>query len=290
MKVNLLIIGAGRSGTTSLCEHLKHHPEICFSTMKEIPFFSIEEIYQRGYKYYHSFFKHPEKPIIASSDTYLLIDRNAPEKIKQYNPDMKIIIIMREPVERAYSSYIYAINNGHQKEEISFKESLLLEDKNINQKDIITQNNLGHFYSGLYYKHIKYWMKFFPEKNFLLLKTTDLKNKPSKTLSTISSFLGISDFKNIDEIHINKASGVKSMFLHRFFINRNNSIRKFFGFITPIFFKKIVFNSGIIERINQLNAKKTNYYTKLTEKDKEMGTPYFAEDLNNLKEEFHITF
>ncbi|MDY6802143.1 MAG: sulfotransferase domain-containing protein [Bacteroidota bacterium] len=289
MKVNLLIIGAGRSGTTSLCEHLKHHPEICFSTIKEIPFFSIEKIYQRGYKYYHSFFKHPEKPVIASSDTYLLIDQKAPERIKQYNPDMKIIILLREPVERAYSSYIYAINNGHQNKEIGLKESFLKEKDFINQKDIVTRNNLGHFYSGLYYKHIKYWMKFFPKENFLLLKTSELQTHTSKTLSTISSFLGISDFKNMNELHINKASGVKSMFLHRFFIDRNNSIRKFFGFITPVFIKKIVFNSGIIEKINQLNTKETNY-SKLSEEDKKMATPYFAEDLKNLKKEFDITF
>ncbi|MFP4023313.1 MAG: sulfotransferase family protein [Thiohalospira sp.] len=289
MKVNLLIIGAGRSGTTSLCEHLKHHPDICFSTLKEIPFFSIDEIYQRGYNYYHSFFKFPDRPVIASSDTYLLIDQKSPERIKQYNPDMKIIILMREPVERAYSSYIYAINNGHQKKEIGLKESFLKEKDFINQKDIVTRNNLGHFYSGLYYKHIKYWMKFFPKENFLLLKTSELQTHPSKTLSTISSFLGISDFKNMNKIHINKASGVKSMFLHRFFINRNNSIRKFFGFITPVFIKKIVFNSGIIEKVKRLNTKKTGY-TKLSDEDKKMAEPYFAEDLEKLKKEFNITF
>jgi hypothetical protein len=79
------------------------------------------------------------------------------------------------------------------------------------------------------------------------------------------------------------------MFLHRFFIDRNNSIRKFFGFITPVFIKKLIFNSGIIERINQLNAKKTNY-TKLSEEDKKLVAPYFAKDLENLKKEFHITF
>lgn len=289
MKVNLLIIGAGRSGTTSLCEHLKHHPEICFSTIKEIPFFSIKEIYQRGYDYYHSFFKHPEITVIASSDTYLLINKEAPDRIKQYNPDMKIIIIMREPAERAYSSYLYAINNGHQKRTIGFKESFIRENEFINQKDIVTRNNLGHFYSGLYYKHIKYWMKFFPKENFLLLKTIELKTDTSKTLSKINSFLGIADFVNHEEIHINKASGVKFMFLHRLFIDRENLIRKFIRFITPVFLKKLIFNSGIIEKVKRLNTKKTGY-AKLSDEDKKMADPYFAEDLEKLKKEFDITF
>ncbi|MDA3953962.1 MAG: sulfotransferase, partial [Bacteroidales bacterium] len=104
MKTNMLIIGAGRSGTTTLYEHLKLHSDICFSNIKEVPYFSIPDIYKRGESYYHSFFKPNKQKIIASSDTYLLIDKDAPKRIFDYNPNMKIIIMLREPVARAYSS------------------------------------------------------------------------------------------------------------------------------------------------------------------------------------------
>ena len=287
MKVNLLIIGAGRSGTTTLYEHLKVHPDICFSNIKEIPFFSVKDIYQRGESYYHSFFKPEKQKVIASSDTYLLIDQEAPEKIQRYNPNIKIIILMREPVERAYSSYIYAINNGHEKKGICFLDKI--EKEKIEQKDIITQNNLGHFYTGLYYKHIKHWMQFFPEENFLFLKTEDLKKNYQEVLNKINLFLNIPDFQSGVEIKTNKASGVKLMFLHRFLINRNNILRKTLRKIFPDSVKKIIFNSGLIEKIIGLNKKQT-FYKSLSENDRKIALKYFEEDLKKLKNEFNITF
>ena len=271
MTVNLLIIGAGRSGTTSLSEYLKQHPEVCFSTIKEIPYFSIEDIYRRGENYYHSFFRDIQKPVIASSDTYLLIDHDAPLRIKQYNHAMKFIIMLREPVERAYSSYIYAINNGHQNKKISFARSFELEPENINTKNLVT------------------WMRHFPKENFLLLKTKDLKNNTTRTLKQVSTFLDISDFNDPSEIHINQAAGVQSMFLHRLFIDRDNLMRRFFRSITPDFIKQRIFTSGIIEKIKKINTKK-KVYQVLNEEDRKKVMPYFTEDLEKLEKEFHITF
>ena len=289
MKVNLLLIGAGRSGTTTLYEHLKQHPEICFSNMKEIPYFSVEDIYTRGDLYYHSFFKCTEKKVIASSDTYLLIDKEAPNRIVQYNPDMKLIVLLREPVERAYSSYIYALNNGHEKNNVSFKDSFEKEQENINQKNIITQNNLGHFYTGLYYKHISYWMQFFPKENFLLLKTEDLKNNYQEVLKSVCTFLGISEFKESTDIKTNQASGAKCMFIHQFFINRDQVFRKILRKIIPDSIKKRVFNSGLIEKIVHINRKQ-NSYPKLTEEERNIVSNYFVEDSEKLKQEYNITF
>lgn len=289
MKVNMLIIGAGRSGTTSLYEHLKSHPDICFSNIKEIPFFSIPDIYQRGESYYHSFFKPEKQKVIASSDTYLFIDQEAPKRILDYNPDMKIIIMLREAIERSYSSYIYAINNGHENKTTTFRNSFTHEKENISNKDIITRNNLGHFYTGLYYKHIKYWMQFFPKENFLLIKTNDLKENYPEVLKKVSKFFNIEEFTKKAEIKTNVASGVKFMFLHKFLIDRNSKLRKILGKIFPNSLKEIIFNSGIIEKIKNLN-KKENLYKPISEDDKEFVKKYFEKDLQLLKDEFNISF
>lgn len=289
MKVNMLIIGAGRSGTTSLYEHLKSHPDICFSNIKEIPFFSVKDIYQRGESYYHSFFKLDKQKVIASSDTYLLIDQEAPKRILDYNPDMKIIIMLREPVERSYSSYIYAINNGHENKTTTYRDAFNLEKEKISEKDIIIKNNLGHFYSGLYYKHVKCWMQFFPKENFLLIKTNDLKENYQEVLKKVSKFLNIEEFKNKIEIRTNRASGVKFMFLHKFLIDRNSKLRKVLSKIFPDSFKEFIFNSKIIEKIKRFN-KKEYLYQPLSADDKEFVKKYFEEDLQLLKDEFGISF
>lgn len=289
MKTNMLIIGAGRSGTTTLYEHLKSHPDICFSNAKEVPYFSIPHIYKRGESYYHSFFKPNNQKIIASSDTYLLIDKDAPKRIAEYNPDMKIIIMLREPVERSYSSYVYAINNGHEKKTTRFQDAYNNEKENIANSDIIKKNNLGHFYTGLYYKHVKYWMQFFPKENFLIIKTKDLKEDYHEVLIKVSKFLNIREFTSEKEIKTNEASGAKFMFLHKFLINRNSKLRKVLAKVFPNSLKEIVFNSGIIEKINKLNKKPT-LYKPISKEDSVFVKNYFKDDLQLLKDEFHICF
>ena len=114
LRVNALIIGAGSSGPTSLYGYLESHPDVCFSNIKEVHFFSIDELYKRGESYYHSFFRKCQSaPVIASADTYLLMDHDAISRIHAYNPEMKIIVMLRDPVTRAYSNYNYSVNYGH---------------------------------------------------------------------------------------------------------------------------------------------------------------------------------
>ena len=119
-KVDAIIIGAGRSGTTSLYEYLESHPDVCFSKIKEIHYFSLADLFARGEDYYHSFFNATENQIKAGADTYLLIDKEAPKRMNLYNPNMKIIIMLREPVVRAFSGYNYSINNGYLNKNVSF--------------------------------------------------------------------------------------------------------------------------------------------------------------------------
>ena len=197
--------------------------------------------------------------------------------------------MLREPVERSFSSYIYAINNGHEKKTTTYRDAFNNEKENITNTDIIRRNNLGHFYSGLYYKHIKFWMHFFPKENFLLIKTNDLKKNYQEVLKKVSTFLNIEDFTYKTEIKSNVASGVKFMFLHKLLIDRNSKLRRILRNITPNSFKERIFNSGIIERLKNLN-KKENLYKPISEDDKEFVKKYFGEDLQLLKDEFNISF
>ena len=183
-KVNLLIIGAQKAGTTSLYYYLKQHPSIYFSEVKEVNYFAIDEFYKRGVKYYHSFFpNHKNQKIIASAYVHMLPDPKCPERVKEYNPDMKFIVMLRDPMKRAISAYKYAIQNNWEKEEISFTKAFDLESERL-KSDKPNYDNM-YFYNGLYYHHLSNWMKHFPKENFIILKDTDLKHNPEQVLSSI---------------------------------------------------------------------------------------------------------
>jgi len=288
-KVNTLIIGAGRSGTTSLYSYLEAHREVCFSNIKEVHYFSIKELYKKGEKYYHSFFrKNNQAPVIASADTYLLMDHEAISRIHAYNPDMKLIVMLRDPVYRAYSSYNYSVNYGHHDAYHSFLDSIDLEKDIRKEPDIVDRNNKGHFYGGLYFEHLSKWTSVFPRENILLLKTSDLKESPQEFSKQLFSFLGLSNIQN--EIgQANAAAVPRNIKLEKFLLDRDLPLRKVIRDVTPRFLKNLIMKSGVVDKLHDTNRKEQALKPLLKE-EIERALPYFSKDLQLLKEEFDIEF
>lgn len=290
MITDILIIGAGRSGTTTIFDYFKNHSQICSSKIKEVHFFSIDELFQRGVKYYHNLFEpKTNSKIFASADTYLFIaNKNIIQRIFEYNPKMKFIVMLRNPVERAFSGYQYAINNGYLNKKVSFLESIFKEKNLLEQNlPISTQNNLCNAFQSKYYFHLKRWMSIFPQENFLILKTTELKNSPEKILSKISNFLKIDDFTASEFIISNSSKTVKSKKIEQILLNRDLIIRKLFRKIIPEKLKQKIFSSEIIDKIHKLNKSK-NSTNKITDFERKEAQIYFSEDLQNLFTEFNI--
>lgn len=289
LKVDALIIGAGRAGTTSLYSMLQAHPEVCFSNIKEVHYFSIPELYKRGENYFHSFFrKCSGRQVTASADTYLLMDHDAIQRIFSYNPAMKLIVMLREPVARAYSSYNYSVNLGHHKAYASFTDSIEREAGICGQEDIVSRNNCGHFYGSLYCKHLREWAAKFPGEQILLLRTKDLKNAPDALAGELFSFLGISDNQYNTE-QANRAAVPRSMMLERFLLDREHFLRKLVRKATPRFIKNLILGSGMVERFHRANLKEQEN-EPLADAEAERAARYFQDDLAGLKDEFGISF
>ena len=286
-KVNTLIIGAGRSGTTSLFTYLEAHNDVCFSIIKEVHYFSIVELFRKGEKYYHSFFRRcKNEPVIASADTYLLMDHEAIPRIHAYNPEMKIIVMLRDPVKRAYSSYNYSVNYGHHEAYAAFLDSIEVE-KNIDEEtNIVTRNNVGHFYGSLYYEHLSKWTTVFPREQFLLLKTSDLKESPQKLSEELFSFLDLSNHQGEIE-RVNPAAVPGSMKLEKFLLDRDSVSRKFIRRVTPRFLKNLIMGSGVVDKLHDANRKEQSV-TPLSKEEAEKAMRFFTNDLQLLKKEFGI--
>ena len=116
MKVDFFIVGAPKAGTTSLYYYLNEHPEIEMSTQKETDFFSDSAIQKQGLYYgknridtlekYHNLFPTTQEKKYGEASVSYLFYEDVPEKIKAYNSKGKIIIMLRNLVDRAFSHYL----------------------------------------------------------------------------------------------------------------------------------------------------------------------------------------
>lgn len=289
MLVNNIIIGAGRSGTTSLVEYLKQHPEINFSTIKEVTYFSIEDHFKRGVDYFHSFFA-AKKGLLSTSDTYLLMDRAAPARIQQYNANIKLVVILREPTKRTFSNYQYSLNNGYLPKSLSFIQSQNLEQSYLEKKDIVFLNNHCSFNGSLYHKHLTHWLQYFGREQLLICTTNQLNTNPQETLNRLFKFLGLTEFEVSVLKEKNKASGVKNKELNNFLSNREHWFRKLIRKPLQLsFIRNIIFKSSVVEKIKEANRTEQSY-REMTLEEKIFCEKYFKEDLMLLKKEFGIEF
>ena len=193
-KVDFLICGAQKAGTTALDTYLRSHPEICMAEFKEVNYFDREKYFLYGkpdYSIYHSFFKPlPGQRIWGESTPIYMYWYQVPRRIWFYNPGMKIIIILRNPIERAFSHWNMQRERGF--DPLPFQEALKMEERR--QKESLPWQNRRFSYTdrGFYTEQIRRLRTYFPKKQLLLLRNLDLRHKPQWVLDQICSFLGVS--------------------------------------------------------------------------------------------------
>lgn len=176
MLPNFLIIGAPRAGTTWIASNIREHPDIYIPRIKEVHFF--DRHYEKGLDYYQSFFLHAagKKAIGEATPEYLYLEEIAP-LIKQHLPHSKLIVSLRNPVDRLYSRYWNAKAKYPENRHLSFEEK-------IRQKPLFIQE-------GFYYDHLLRYYRYFPQDRILILFFDDIKKDPARLLKTIYEFLEV---------------------------------------------------------------------------------------------------
>lgn len=225
---NFLIIGAAKSGTTTLYEYLCRHPQIFMSTPKEPNFFAKEINYQKGIEWYASLFEEAQSGQICGEAstpyTHQLQIPELPERIVRVLPDVKLIYIMRHPVDRAYSQYQQQIKiaqgvNRRAKVK-AFKipetfEELLQRGKQVIEADDY-MNKIDVLAASNYIAIIERYLKYFERESFLFLLLDDLISKPQETITKVCNFLNIDseiDLISKEPIKANLAVEHRSWFL-----------------------------------------------------------------------------
>ncbi len=224
---NFLCIGAQKTGTTTLYQILKEHPDVTVSRpRKETKYFYRDEEYKLGLEFYSKFFSYekPKKAIGEFDPDYLYFPYVAERIYNDLGTDVKFIVMFRNPVDRAYSQYLMSIHKGMEK--LSFEEALKHEMKRIEKGGRIEKNNFSYISRGLYDEQLSRYFKFFSKENFLFINyDEEFKNDLAGTLNKICNFLGIAQLELNINIRANEASKVKSETL-RNLVRKNNPIKR----------------------------------------------------------------
>ena len=221
---DFVIIGAQKSGTTSLYDFIVKHPAIAPASKKELDYFSV--FYKYGEQWYRSnfptnlsryrFYKKTGQKLLSGEATpnYLFYPA-IPGRMKEILPDVKLIVILRNPVDRAYSHYHYNILRKKDKTS-SFENAIESEEERcagereqlIKDPDFIP--NRYHAYSylarGVYTDQLENWFKYYSREQFLILSTEDLRKNPQQTLDQVFDFLEVSPFQIADLRDLNVGS------------------------------------------------------------------------------------
>ena len=192
----VLVIGAARAGSTSLYAYLLDHPRMAAPSHKEIHYFDLNR--HRGIGWYRRHFPFRRSGrITGEASPYYVFHPHVPERVRATLPDVKLIVLVRNPVDRAYSHYHLACRNG--REHLSFEEAIEAEPERIDSE---TERMLGdpsyrslahrhHSYlaRGRYAEQLERWLSVFPREQLLVLRSEDLFDDPAGTLGGVHSFL-----------------------------------------------------------------------------------------------------
>jgi len=189
-KVDFICIGPERSGTTWLYQCLKEHPEFCLSEPKEVNFFNSSQSfwrkdlmgqtnYDKGLEWYEKHFNHcSNKKNVGEITPIYLHSPEVAERIYKTFPDVKIIAILRNPIERLYSHYMYTKLKGFY--ELSSFEKVIEKEK-------------GFVEESSYFKHLQNYLKYFPREKILVMIYEDIEKSPETFMREVFRFLGAND-------------------------------------------------------------------------------------------------
>jgi hypothetical protein len=182
MLPNLIVIGAGKCGTTSLYHYLRAHPEISMAAMKELKFFVREENWERGLDWYRSWFADASVPVRGeASPQYTKYPelRGVPERMHSVVPDAKLVYLVRDPVERLVSYWVDRYARG-------------LEDRKL--ADAITFSPADPYTSpSMYCTQLEQYLPYYPLERILVVAQEDLLQRRRATLREIFRFLGVDE-------------------------------------------------------------------------------------------------
>jgi hypothetical protein len=273
MKVGVFIVGAPKAGTTSLFHYLDTHPDILMSSVKEPDYFSDKELLSQSLYYggsrvdtiekYNSLFPDGnDGKILGEGSVSYLFYPEVPLRIKKYNSESKIIIMLRNPVERAFSHFLMDYRLGltsvsfeaefHKKEGLNFQQYFLL---------------------GNYSTQINRYVKVFGRENIHVIWYSDFKKNSEKEVKKVFNFIGVNSSPKIDFGTVHNS----------FTMPKNNFIRMIYSVVWLRKTLTLMFPSKLIKSVRNLFFREGNK-PKLQEDLRRKIQLYYQNEIKELEQ------
>lgn len=288
---DFLIIGAGKSGTTSLDIYLNAHQEIFMSPRKDAGFFASEQYNISGdmlpesIAYYKKFINNETEycnlfsdassnQITGETSTIYLYSKNGYNLIFEKIPDVKLIAILRQPSQRLFSRYLHLAREGllptEKFEDIFNKESIWWK-----RPDLIQE--------GFYYKHLSRFYDVFPNGNIKVLLYDDLRKNPEYLFKEIFRFLGVDEsFNPPSDTTYNRSGIIKNKAVNKI-IGYNNPIFTSLKKVFPKYYDSMKKNPKAMKILDQIRSKNLEKPKLDPELNQRIINEIYLEDLNQLE-------
>lgn len=261
---NFVIIGAGKSGTTALYEYLAEHPQVYMSQIKETNFFALEgeqlvdpkddpeqmHYYPRSITKWEDYLKlfdgaTDEKAIGEVSPMYLY-SPEAAFRLKEKLPNVKIIAILRNPVDRLYSRYMHLARENRPPSS-HFEDALTPGNIWWKRNDLVQE--------GFYHTHLSKYYELFPSDQIQVYLYEDLRKDPLKVIQNIYDFIGVDGWFEPDlSVSYNVSGVIQNKTLDKL-IGQNSIIKKAIRQISPKLTDRVINNQLLKRWISQLRKK-----------------------------------
>ncbi len=202
--VDFIVAGTQKGGTTALDAYLRTHPRISMASKKEVHFFDNEENFRGrpSYRKYHKYFDSQlDGKVVGESTPAYMYWHDAPRRMWEYNSNLKIIVVLRNPIERAYSHWNMERDRGN--EPLSFLDAIQQEEERCRTNLPFQNHDYSYTDRGFFSEQLRRLWRFFPREQTLAMKNEELRSEPNRILAEVSEFLDIPDFPEIkaEDIH-----------------------------------------------------------------------------------------
>lgn len=279
-RIDFIGLGTSKSGTTWIAELLRKHPDIYYpSQRKEVNYFNKflsqdyctpNKDYTKSYNWYHNFFKDAIPGQITGEITPSYLSMiNTAKDINAYNPGIKLFTVLRNPVERSFSEYLFSRQNGIN----NYKDF----------KVAISSNPAKFLDTSLYYKSLQYYYNLFPPENIKVLFYQDMKTDSKKFLQELYKFLNVNDFfpTDFDKVvnvgqqaknqHLSNLIGKSKMLIHK----------KGFHFLLPVLKATGMFK--MVTKVKENNLTQRSEKEIIPEDIRKEALSYFIKDIEALE-------